>query len=822
MAARSAASLSKNFPSALGLGIILAVVAVAVGAGAALWHGATYTDRVYPGVSAFGVDLGGKTADEARPLLEARFAEASSAQLSLRQGTSHWPTTPADLGLGIDAAQTINNAYLVGREGDATSRVIDQMSALSSGRAVSAQFVFDEAKAYAVLGPIGDEIKRSPANAGLLIGTDGTVQVRPGQTGLNLDTDRAVKMALNAAATLKAGDLELPVTEVPVNLATADVEKARTKAQSIIGQPLVLTNGSKSWSIAGADLVGLVRVTDGDNSLDVGLDDARLEAQLQKIAAEIRTPSSDSMLTLKGKQVEISPGTDGQELDLKSSATMIKAQIGQGAPMALVVKKTSGLTPIALADLKARAEALLASSTPFVYQDKAVQLTASDLAAALVIKTGADDSPPTLDLDAEKLTPFLKTLAKQVDREPRDARFKVAGGQVSIVAESVDGLTVDGPATTNALRAGLAKPGQPVQVQVRVTKAEVSSAALSQLSFTDIIMDSSTSYAGAIPAKVHNIQLAISRLNGTVVPPGSTFSFNKALGPATLSSGFELGYGIALNSKGDMETVPSEAGGICQVASTLFHSVFWSGYPIVERNWHMYWIPKYGLPPRGLKGLDATVDDGYNVDFKFKNNTKDWISIEASATGGTVRFALRGVKPTWKVTVGTPKVTNVVAAHRELVRQPDPTMPDGQTLYVEAPEDGFDVSIDRTVTDGDTVVDKWTAKSHYRPSRNVMLVGTKGAKVAATPTAGTPAAGTPGVGTPAAGTPGAGTPAAGTPAAGTPAAGTPVSTAPPNGTPPPSASPTPKGTPVAQPSPKPSAQPTKPPAATATSKPAKP
>ena len=48
-----------------------------------------------------------------------------------------------------------------------------------------------------------------------------------------------------------------------------------------------------------------------------------------------------------------------------------------------------------------------------------------------------------------------------------------------------------------------------------------------------------------------------------------------------------------------MVTIPSEGGGICQVATTLFQSVFWSGYQITERNWHSYWIPRYGLAPRG-------------------------------------------------------------------------------------------------------------------------------------------------------------------------------------------------------------------------------
>ena len=186
------------------------------------------------------------------------------------------------------------------------------------------------------------------------------------------------------------------------------------------------------------------------------------------------------------------------------------------------------------------------------------------------------------------------------------------------------------------------------------------------------------------------------------------------------------------------------------------------------------------LPPRGLRGLDATVDEAYDVDFRFKNNTEHWIAIQAGTEGTTLRFVLWGVKPTWTVKVSEPKVTNWVPANRTLVKEPDPTMPPGWSLYVEAPEDGFEVSIDRTVTEGGKVIDQWTAKAKYRPSRNVMLVGVKGVDLTKTPFADfanspTPGTGTPGTGTPHA-TPGPGTPQA-TPHPTTPTAAAPAPTA---------------------------------------------
>ena len=83
---------------------------------------------------------------------------------------------------------------------------------------------------------------------------------------------------------------------------------------------------------------------------------------------------------------------------------------------------------------------------------------------------------------------------------------------------------------------------------------------------------------------------------------------------------------VTLVQGGNATTIPSEAGGICQVVTTLFHPLFWIGVPFTERHHHSYWIEKYGLAPMGMKGLDATIDPPWS-DLKFKNTTGNWLVI---------------------------------------------------------------------------------------------------------------------------------------------------------------------------------------------------
>jgi hypothetical protein len=259
----------------------------------------------------------------------------------------------------------------------------------------------------------------------------------------------------------------------------------------------------------------------------------------------------------------------------------------------------------------------------------------------------------------------------------------------------------------------------------------------------DKLGSAQTSYAGSIPERAWNVELAAKRLDGAKVPPGGIFSFNQAVGPTTLKAGFRIGYGITM-SDDKPETVPSVAGGICQVATTVFQAAFWAGFPFVERHYHLYWIARYGVPPSGRTGMDATVDDP-GVDLKFKNTSSDWIRLDSWVDGSNIGFVIYGVDPGWTVEAAKPKIFDVVKTTQTMVKQEDPTMPPGRELLVEHAEDGFSVTVTRLIKMNGKTLDELTYTNKYLPSRNVMLVGTKG--LTPKPTAST--TGTPvGTGTP--------------------------------------------------------------------------
>ncbi|MCL4369086.1 MAG: VanW family protein [Actinobacteria bacterium] len=472
---------------------------------------------------------------------------------------------------------------------------------------------------------------------------------------------------------------------------------------------------------------------------EVGLqvDDTVLEGYLKTLAPQIGRAMRDAGLVVQPDlQARITPSNPGVELKVDKTAALIRpVLLGMATtPVELVVQEASpSLTEADLVPAKARADRIIGEPMVLQYEDRTWTLDRQALAAMLTYSKSAGEQP-SLDvrLDKAKLEQFLKEVAGDVDQLPLDARFDFSStGKLKVIRESRDGRQLDISKAVEAIQSQAASPIRNVTLPVNTVAPKVASTDGDGLLPLDFIEAAKTEYKVGSAERIWNIELAAKRLHGVVVPPGETFSFNREVGPTTLDAGFKWGWGIA--ASGDkFATVPSEAGGICQVATTLFQTVFWAGYPIEERTPHIYWITAYGQPPKGMKGLDATVDQiydnngklNYQVDLKFTNSTDRPVLIQAYADGKKdLTFALYGARPPWKVEVSEPKVEDVVPANPTPVMEIDPKAAIGQRMQIERAQDGFKATVVRKVTQEGQEPRVLSLVSTYKPARNVFLVG---------------------------------------------------------------------------------------------------
>ena len=124
--------------------------------------------------------------------------------------------------------------------------------------------------------------------------------------------------------------------------------------------------------------------------------------------------------------------------------------------------------------------------------------------------------------------------------------------------------------------------------------------------------------------RAENLRLAAEAINGYVIEPGATFSFNEVVGDTTAERGYKEAPVLYSSGLGS-----SDGGGICQVSTALYIAAVKADLEIVERHPHS--VPSDYAPI----GLDATIVYG-SRDLRIKNNTDFPITIYAKAVGHTL------------------------------------------------------------------------------------------------------------------------------------------------------------------------------------------
>ena len=566
---------------------------------------------------------------------------------------------------------------------------------------------------------------------------------------------------------LYAGRIFPGVSIAGVDLSGLSPSEAALKLNQTLSYPytgkIVLRDGGKVWVVTPAQMGmafdasssaqaayrlgrsgGLFASLDGQlrarstgaEVSPVILFDQRVAYQyLQALSAEINQPVVEASLKVQGTDVVAVPGQVGRSLDVESTLVFLSAQMQtfRDGEVPLVIREQ---TP-EITDVSDQAEV-------------ARRVLSQPLRLSIANAAGDDPGPWTYDiqilanmlivrrvenqvqvaLDPAPLRDILLGIATQVDRKAENARFYFDDEtrQLVLIQYAKVGRTVDTEASIAAINDALLQGEHNIALQiVEEQPAVTDTATAEQLGITELVSSETSYFYGSSTERIQNIQAASARFHGLLVAPGETFSMGDAMGDVSLDNGFAE----ALIIYGG-RTIKGVGGGVCQVSTTLFRTVFFGGYPVVERIPHAYRVSYYeetasGAIDSNLAGLDATVYFPL-VDFQFTNDTPYWILMETyvNVDARTLTWKFYSTSDGRSVTWETTGPQNVVPAPKPLFEESD-ELKAGQIRQVDWAANGADVVVTRTVLKNGTVYFTDDFKTHYEPWQAVCEVapGTK-------------------------------------------------------------------------------------------------
>ena len=304
----------------------------------------------------------------------------------------------------------------------------------------------------------------------------------------------------------------------------------------------------------------------------------------------------------------------------------------------------------------------------------------------------------------------LQKIHDEIYKEPQNAYYNKEPFEIHAEVDGVD-FNIE-----EAKQIISSEEKEEYTIPLKITKPEITINKIGTEAFPNLLSTFTTKYDKTNTNRTTNLQLAINKINGVVLMPDEEFSYNKIVGERTISAGYKE---AKIYSNG--EVVDGLGGGICQISSTLYNTVLLANLEITERRNHQF-VTSY-LPA----GRDATVVYG-SQDFKFKNNRKYPVKIEASLNSGIAKISLYGVKEENDYTV-TFETRTVSAIPYKTKYINDSTIEEGTEKIQQKGVNGLITETYKILNLNGVVVSKTLlSKDTYNAMQRVVLKGTKKVK----------------------------------------------------------------------------------------------
>jgi len=340
-------------------------------------------NRIGPGVSVAGIDVGDLTLPEAENSLTKKLVPQVS-QVTLRAGEEPLALTLEALGIAVDVPASARAAHAHGRH----DLPLGLSVWLPFGGDDPAPVVRVDADAYDAGLEAVRAVVDEPARDATLDFVGGKVSVVPGEDGLAVDPIALERAILAALAEGRAYAGDVPVTAVSPKVGTADAEERAGAAAMYLSRPVTLRLRERSFELSPDDLAAMLTVNTGADGEEYPLtfDNPKAKARLHQLFAYAEThPQNAQIVVHQEGGITVLPSRDGIILDMAQLVDDLDAAASGGGLRQVVVALRPALPQLSSADVQSMGLASLGSQfTTYFDPSNPGRATNIALAAKLV------------------------------------------------------------------------------------------------------------------------------------------------------------------------------------------------------------------------------------------------------------------------------------------------------------------------------------------------------------------------------------------------------------------------------------------------------
>lgn len=333
------------------LAALIAALLVAAGVSSLAW-GSTLRDeeRLLPGTTVAGVDVGDVTLDEARAAIDDELEPGLDRTVTLVHDDGRWTTTPRELGATPDVDAVLDEALEHTMEAGLTDLARMRWTGAGIGPELEVSLGIPDAAFEDLVAAVAGEIDRDPRDAEVAW-TGEALEMTDAREGREVDTDGTVA-ALVAAVEGDDDTVEVVVdrTEPEVTTAAADaaVGELAPRVETALDHTVTVTHDGETWSTSPRDLDATARIGpaleatlagDEPDRVGVAIPDGAVSGFVASVAGEIDVAPRDAQVALDGDELHITPERDGVAVDRDEAVGELdRALAGDGEEVGLTVR----------------------------------------------------------------------------------------------------------------------------------------------------------------------------------------------------------------------------------------------------------------------------------------------------------------------------------------------------------------------------------------------------------------------------------------------------------------------------------------------------
>ena len=228
-----------------------------------------------------------------------------------------------------------------------------------------------------------------------------------------------------------------------------------------------------------------------------------------------------------------------------------------------------------------------------------------------------------------KLSEKIQNISDSINVDMKNAKVYISdSGNISTSSATI-GKELDIASTKESIYDAIKnKDYKSIDLKVNIKEPKISTEAVK--SVNTLLAEFSTKFSTKDSNRVTNVVLSAKATSDVLLMPGEEFSYNNLTGKRTASNGYKDAP-VIINGKLEQDV----GGGVCQVSSTLFNSVLYSGLDVTSRRNHSLKSSYVSI------GRDAMVSDG-GSDFRFKNPYSHPVYIKNTVSNGVITSKIYG------------------------------------------------------------------------------------------------------------------------------------------------------------------------------------